>query len=239
MARTARSIVGGCCYHFLNRGNNKARVFHEASDFDHFLDLVARAQRRVSLALLAACVMPNHVHFVVRPDDDDAMSRWAHWLFTTHVKHHHLKYGTVGRVWQGRFKAFAIQKDGHLLTVMRYVERNALRSGLVSAAEDWRWGSLHWRVGLQTKLPLAPSPIRLPDNWCAYVNEPQSLEELDAIRTAVNRQRPYGSSSWVLRKARALSLEQTLRPPGRPKQGRVAARAPHDRSGGPPRRNHD
>lgn len=209
-------MVGGCCYHVLNRGNNKSTVFHEPADFDHFIALMLRAQSRVKLALLAACLMPNHVHFIVRPDDDTGLSRWTHWLFTTHVNHYHRKYGSVGRVWQGRFKAFLIQEDSHLLTVMRYVERNALRSGLVSIAEDWPWSSLHWRTRLESHPILAPSPVRLPDNWRAHVNEPQTAAELEAIRTAVNRERPFGSPKWVVRKAKALGLDQTLMRPGRP-----------------------
>jgi putative transposase len=41
------------------------------------------------------------------------------------------------------FKSFPVQEDGHLLTVCRYVERNALRADLVERAERWAWGSLY------------------------------------------------------------------------------------------------
>ena len=68
--------------------------------------------------------------------------QWAHWLFTTHARRYHRKHGGSGRVWQGRYKAFVIQGDAHLLTVLRYVERNALSANLVRRAEEWEWGSL-------------------------------------------------------------------------------------------------
>ena len=64
------------------------------------------------------------------------------WLLTAHVRRYHGHYGSDGHVWQGRFKAFPIQQDEHLLTVIRYVERNPLRANLVIRAEDWRWSSL-------------------------------------------------------------------------------------------------
>ena len=51
-------------------------------------------------------------------------------------------YGHCGYVWQGRLKAFPIQEDEHLLTVVRYVERNPLRAGLPTRAEGGRWSSL-------------------------------------------------------------------------------------------------
>ena len=105
MARTARAIVGGCCYHVLSRGNNRGTVFHDEGDYSYFVSLVTRAQRRVRIELLAACLMPNHVHFVLRPAGKYDISRWAHWLLTTHVKHHHAKYGSVGRVFGWLHKA--------------------------------------------------------------------------------------------------------------------------------------
>ena len=106
---------------------------------------MAEAQDHVALPILGACLMPNHIHLVVRPLRDDDVARWAHWMFTTHARRYHKKYKSSGRVWQGRFKAFAIQNDRHYLTVLRYVEQNALRARLVNRAEDWEWGSLRWR----------------------------------------------------------------------------------------------
>jgi REP-associated tyrosine transposase len=58
-----------------------------------------------------------------------------------HARRYHRHYGTSGHVRQGRFKAFIIQDDDHLRTVLRYVERNPLRAELVARAEDWKWFS--------------------------------------------------------------------------------------------------
>ena len=97
-------------------------------DYASFVALIAEAQTHFPVAILAACLMPNHVHLVLRPETDRRIARWAHWVFTSHVRRHHQKYSTDGRIWQGRFKASVIQQDQHLLTVLRYVERNALRA---------------------------------------------------------------------------------------------------------------
>jgi putative transposase len=119
MPRTARSLLAGGHYHLINRGNNQATVFSTAADFDGFLRLIAEAQDRVQLRLLAACLMPNHFHVVAAQRGSGDISRWMHWLLTTHSHHHHRRHGSSGRVWQGRYKAFLIEQDGHLLTVMR------------------------------------------------------------------------------------------------------------------------
>ena len=220
MPRTARFIVADCCYHVLNRGNKKARIFHEAADYEQFQALIHRGQQRLRVPILSACLMPNHLHLVVRPAGADDLARWMQWIFTTHVRWHHAKYGSTGRVWQGRFKAFLIQQDHHLLTVMRYVERNALRAKLVERAEDWRWGSLRWRSAPRAPVELAASPIPLPSYWRHLVNEPQTAAEIAEIRTCVNRQRPFGEQNWVVAQAKALGIENSLMPVGRPRKSR-------------------
>lgn len=223
MPRTARATVAGYCYHLINRGNNQSTVFHECADYAAFLSLVAETQRRIELPILAACLMPNHVHLVVRPAANHDLSSWTHLLFTTHVRRYHRKYQTSGRVWQGRFKAFPIQQDNHLITVMRYVERNALRAGLVSRAEHWHWSSLGWRVlRVAWSIDLAPSPVPLPENWIAYVNEPQTPAEVESIRTCIQRQRPFGAEHWVEREAHDLGLLQSVAPIGRPRLKRLS-----------------
>lgn len=216
MPRTARAIVAGHWYHVLNRGNNRADRFHNPNDYGEFLWLLAEACDHAPVDLVGACLMPNHVHFVARPREDDGLARWTRHLFTVHSRSYHRKYGTTGRVWQGRYKAFAIQCDAHFFTVLRYVERNALRANLVSRAEDWRWGSLSWRLR-GAPVSLADPPIDLPRDWADIVNTPHTEEELAALRNCVNRQCPFGTREWVTRTAADFGIEQTLAPLGRPR----------------------
>jgi len=216
MPRTLRQIIPDHCYHVINRGNSRSRVFHEQADYAHFVALMREASDRVPLPVMAVCLMPNHLHLVVRPRESDDIARWTHWLFTTHVRRYHAKYKSNGRIWQGRFKAFVIEGDAHLFAVMRYAERNALRAGLVARAEDWLWGSLRWRIRGSDSFPLAQPPIQLPGNWIDYVNEAQSPDELEALRACVNRQLPFGSRAWVEAKAKELGLVQSLHAIGRP-----------------------
>ena len=142
------------------------------------------------------------------------------WLLTAHVRRYHRRYGSSGHVWQGRFKAFPIQHDAHLLHVMRYVERNALRANLVVRAEDWRWGSLAWRYDGHAVSFLALPPVPLPGDWLVRVNAPESPVELAALRRSVYRCAPFGDAAWVEETAAFLGLESSLRPQGRPRKSR-------------------
>src|SRR5665811_1829827 len=78
----------------------------------------------------------------IRDSADGDMGRWVQWLLMAHARRYHRHYRTTGHVWQGRYKMFPVQDDDHLLGVLRYVERNALRAELVARAEDWKWSSL-------------------------------------------------------------------------------------------------
>ena len=128
MPRTVRASEGNLCYHVLNRGNGRAEVFHKDDDYVAFLEAMAEASVRLPMRVIAYCLMPNHFHLVLRPQADGDLSRWMHWLLTTHVRRYLRHYRHSGHVWQGRFKAFPIEDDEHLATVVRYVERNALAS---------------------------------------------------------------------------------------------------------------
>jgi putative transposase len=182
------------------------------------------AQAVVRIELLAWCLMPNHMHLVVRPAGDGDLARWMHWLLTTHVQLHRVRHRTTGRIWQGRYKAFPIQADRHLLAVLRYVERNPVRAGLAPHAIDWKWSSAHERrrAGTPRSL-LAVSPIPLPSPWLDWVDTPLTEAELDAIRACVTRGRPLGDGPWTREVADRLDLLGTLRPRGRPRVRHRAA----------------
>ena len=217
MPRTARAAVGGLCYHVINRGNAGTVVFHQPDDFDAFLQLMRQANEQRPMRLVAYCLMPNHFHLVLWPHGDGDLSRWMQWLLTAHVRRYHRLRGTNGHIWQGRFKAFPIQQDEHLLTVLRYVERNPVRAALVPRAERWRWSSL--QAGPSDNAPpLDPGPVDRPRQWLTRVNRAETTAELDDLRRCVNRGTPYGPATWVERTAVRLGLEATLHPRGRPRK---------------------
>ena len=218
MPRTARAAVGGVCYHVLNRANGRKTVFHCSADFARFMALVQEAGERQVVDVLAYCLMPNHFHLVLRPKLDASLGRWMHWLMTSYVQYYRLTYDSVGHIWQGRFKAFPIQHDLHLLTVMRYVERNPLRAGLVARAEDWPWGSLRERTSTTRGRLLAKSPYDLPSTWKTTVNTPESDDSLESLRGCVAKGTPFGSEAWVTETAKRFGLESTLRSSGRPRR---------------------
>ncbi|WP_406698306.1 transposase [Singulisphaera sp. Ch08] len=215
MPRTARASAAGYCYHVLNRGNARATVFHKEGDYDAFLEMMAEATLRVPMRIIAYCLMPNHFHLALWPRDDGDLSRWMHWLLTTHVRRYLRHYHSTGHVWQGRFKAFPIQADEHLRVVLRYIERNPLRADLVERAELWRWSSLS---SLGPAPTLDPGPAPRGEGWIEDVNALMTEAECTTIRESIRRDRPLGSETWVRDTAKSLGLEASLRDRGRPRR---------------------
>ena len=219
MPRPARACQAGYCYHVLNRGNARSEVFHKPGDFAAFLQAISEASVRLPMPLLAYCLMPNHFHLVVRPHGDGDLSRWMQWLLTTHVRRYLKHYGHSGHVWQGRFKAFPTQDDNHLVTVVRYVERNPLRANLVERAEDWPWSSLGAaRAPLESQPQITHDETLRRGDWLEFVNTPMTESEAEAIRLSIRRDRPFGTENWMRTTSIKLGLESSLRSRGGQRQ---------------------
>jgi putative transposase len=225
MGRPLRAADGNRVYHVLNRANRRAAVFDKPGDYEAFERVLQEAVARFGTRLLAYCLMPNHWHLVVWPSQDGELSAFAGWLSLTHAQRWHAHRHTAGsgHVYQGRFKSFPVQDDDHLLTVLRYVERNPARAGLVDRAEAWRWSSVKWRLAAD---PLAgswlcPWPTAAPSNWLDWINQPLTAAEEQAIKRSARRGSPLGEAAWVRETAAALGLQSTLHPLGRPRKSPV------------------
>jgi putative transposase len=220
MPRRARYCPAGTCYHVLNRAVARLPLFERTKDYEAFTEVLQDALQLEPLPLLAYSLMPNHWHFVVRPNADHQVSAFFRWLTHTHTMRWHASHQTsgTGHLYQGRFKAFPIEEDDHLLTVIRYVERNPLRANLCRRAEEWKYGSAWLRTNTSgaSAAILSPWPISTPTRWLDRVNQPQTAREEEAIRRSVARGVPYGTDFWVSQTAVRLGLKHTLRPRGRP-----------------------
>ena len=221
MGRPRRATAGGIVYHALNRANRRARLFHKPQDYEAFLHVLAEGLQRIPCRLLGLCLMPNHWHLVLWPTEDRQLSRLMAWVTNTHVKryrqHYHDRIG--GHLYQGRFKSFPVQEDGHLLTVLRYVEANPLRAKLARRAADWPWSSFALRAAtapLPGDLKLNEWPMPQPADWDQLVEARWTPGELAPLRLSTLRGRPFGQPDWIEQTARRLDLMTTLRRPGRP-----------------------
>jgi putative transposase len=195
-------------------------LFKKPEDYLAFERVLLEAHARHPIPLLEWCLMPNHWHFVVFPDDDQQVTQFFRWLTHTHAVRAitHRRVMGMGPLYQGRFKSLPVQTDGHLLTLLRYVQRNPVRAKLAKIASNWRWSGEWVRTHgeKETRSILSAWPVDRPRRWTTWVDEPENVEETKAIRTCVRRSSPLGTLDWAQETAERLNLEWTLRPRGRP-----------------------
>jgi putative transposase len=205
-------------YHVINRGNGRQEVFHKEADFRAFIALLGEAKEKHPVKLLSYCLMSNHFHLLLSPEKAEDLSKFMQWLMTSHVRRYHRHYRTSGHVWQGRFKSFIVEHDRHLLTVVRYIEGNPVRIGIVPSAAEWNWSSHGERLQNATAPLVDELPLPLPLPWTEHVNTPLTDGELERMQQSLNRGAPFGNAEWRFRICERLGLASTVRPKGRPKK---------------------
>jgi putative transposase len=221
MGRVPRVDVGGEVYHVINRANARLPVFFNEKDYQLFEAILIKGVRKYDMRLLAYCVMPNHFHLVVYPRKDGDLQKFMQWLTLTHTQRWHVQNKTIGtgHLYQGRYKSFLIEKDVHLQTVVRYVERNPLRAKLVKSSSNWKFSSYHNRQQKLFKKMLSLWPTETPVDYDTFVQIPLTASELETTRCSVNKGKPFGKKEWSDAMIEQYKLSATLRKRGRPKKG--------------------
>lgn len=221
MPRQARVSTGDTIYHVINRANGRVQIFNKEKDYQHFENLLFDAKELTGMRILSYCIMPNHWHLLLYPHTDTVLGEFMSWLTSTHVRQYRTNSKTIGygHLYQDRYKSFPVQTNEYCTILVRYIEQNPLRAKLVLKAEDWQWSSLFRRengVANQKKL-LSELPFDLPHNYLELINQTFSDESLSAIRTSVNKGKPFGNDAWVDKTVDTFGLVYTLRGVGRPR----------------------
>ena len=144
--------------------------------------------------------MTNHWHFVLWPAANDAVEQFMHLLETKHAIRRRISTGTVGQghIYQDRYKASIVDSETYYWNVMSYVEGNALRAGLVKAAEQWRWSSVYERLGHRREV-LDEGPFPLPVNWVDVVNKSLPESAIAEIRSRLWKERRICNGATPMR----------------------------------------
>lgn len=220
MPRPKRIALGGYVYHVFNRANGRLRIFRKDTDFLAFEKILADGSALFSMRLCGYCIMGNHWHLLLWPRGDGDLSSFMRWVTLTHTQRYHTSHGTVGigHLYQGRYKSFPVQNDSHYLSVLRYIEANPVRTGLVRNAGQWAWSSFAVRRGRESAVLLNDGPVELPADWPRLVRAALGPADTHGIGNSLRRGAPFGDERWTARAADRLKLQSTLHPRGRPKK---------------------
>ena len=147
MSRPLRLEHPGAVWHVTSRGNNKMKIYRNDADRKAFLDLVGEAVLRFKWIIHNFALMPNHFHLVIETPET-TLSRGMQWLKSQYARGFNRKHKRTGHLFGGRFKGTLIEKQAHLMEVIRYVVLNPVRAGMVKRPEEYRWSSYCAAAGL-------------------------------------------------------------------------------------------
>ena len=198
MARLPRLVLPGIPHHVTQRGNRREQTFFEDGDYELYLDLLAEACGRAHVEIWGYCLMPNHVHLIAVPQDQDGLSRAMRYVHRHYTGYITARQRWTGHLWQGRFSSVAMDEP-HFVSALRYVSLNPVRARLVHRPEDWCWSSVraHLAASDDAVVKVAPALDRVGD-FAAFLGEDfDEALSYAALRKAESVGRPVGSPEWL------------------------------------------
>ena len=147
MSRPLRLQFSGALYHITSRGDGREPIYLNDRDRSEFLAILSQVCERYDWSCHSYCLMTNHYHLLMETHAA-TLARGMRQLNGVYTQRFNRAHGRVGHVYQGRYSAVLVQKERHLLEVMRYVVLNPVRARMVSDAKDWQWSSYRAAIGL-------------------------------------------------------------------------------------------
>jgi putative transposase len=223
MPRFARAVIPQCPHHITQRGNERRDLFFSPKDREVYIGLLKHNAALYPTDVLGFCLMTNHVHLVLRPHHALSLAKLMRVVQMRYSQYRHALERGSGHLWQSRYYSCVVEPE-KLGAVMRYVELNPVRAGMVERADRYPWSSAGVHLG-------ARDPWGLIDmaDWLQLWTAEEWAQELAAavenageIREATYAGRPFGSREFVARLEQYLKrkLEKGCR--GRPPKSRCA-----------------
>lgn len=197
MPRIARVVVPGIPHHVTQRGNRRQKVFFRESDYLAYKTILARYCRREEVGIWAYCLMPNHVHLVLVPQNRDGLRRSiaeTHRRYTSIIN---IREGWTGYLWQGRFGSYPMDEE-HLYRAIRYIELNPVSAGMCRQPEDWKWSSTRAHLENRSDGLVDPAPmLKRQSDWLSYLSAGTTSEDAEVIARHCRTGRPVGSKPFL------------------------------------------
>ena len=190
MARPLRLEHAEALWHVTARGNERMTVFRDEGDYEGFLGLLATVVPRFGWKLHTFVLMPNHFHLVLTTPSP-TLSRGMRQLGGVYTQHFNRRWSRCGHLFQGRFFSLHVERETHLLELLRYTALNPVRAGLVADPAAWRWGGYRALAGFE------PVPGFLDDGFVRDHFRSRRGSASRAFRSFVLSDRAYDPWSQV------------------------------------------
>jgi putative transposase len=209
-----RFCPAGIPVHVIQRGNNRQTLFTSDKDIAAYANWLKQGASKYGVEIHGWVFMTNHVHLLVTPDSDDAVSKLLQFLGRLYVRYFNFAYARSGTLFEGRFKSSLIQQEHYFLACLRYIELNPVRAGMVVDPGDYHWSSYrthgfgvpssmlkpHWcYLGLGSSAPERQKRYR------GLMSEVVDQDVIAKIRHCANSGLVLGSEKFKLQVARMVA----------------------------------
>jgi putative transposase len=135
----------GMYYHIYNRGARQVTIFRERANYLFATSKIKEYSQSQGIRVIAYCLMPTHYHLLGRQDGEKPAGNLPQLVFNSYSKGYNRMYSQSGTLFEGRFRAKAIQTTSHLLHLCPYIHGNPVKDGLVAEPGDWAYSNyLEW-----------------------------------------------------------------------------------------------
>jgi putative transposase len=223
MPRIARIVGTGYPHHIIQRGNNREKVFLDKEDYEQYRFFLETYSEKKEASIVAYCLMPNHVHMLIRPSDDEGLAKMMQGVTLCYTQYFNRKKGRTGRLWECRYHSTLVDGDRYLWTVSRYIENNPVRGGIVKRPEDYLYSSARSHI-LGRKDSLLKEPLFDKNQLNEYRNFVRIEEEkrvTEEIRKQTRLGRPLGDGGFIKALSDRLGCSLSVRPKGRPRKSPI------------------
>ena len=136
--RKKRMFIDGAFYHVTSRTNDKIRVFEKKLGQKIMLITLQNAKDKFGFKLTNFCIMPTHIHLLIKPKEEANLSQIMQWIKTTSAKRWNFTSGSSDHMWGDRYFAKAIANQHYYDYVINYIDKNPVRAGYVAEPEQWK-----------------------------------------------------------------------------------------------------
>jgi putative transposase len=150
-------------------------------------------------------LMTNHIHFLVTPSTDTALSKMMQSIGRRYVRYFNTRYERTGGLWEGRFKSCLVDSETYFLQCQRYIELNPVKAGMAGHPEDYWWSSFQCHgLGKQSDmhtphpayLQLDEDSLRRRHKYQQLFSVPLSKETEEHIQKSVRSGLAFGSRAF-------------------------------------------
>jgi putative transposase len=206
MGRPRRLKAPDLTYHITSRTNGRRLFMKAKADRKMLCRCLLKILHKYGVIIYSFTPMTNHFHMLIRIENEADLSKVMCEFKTRYAKLYNKKYKYEGHFWGDRYRSCIVQDDRYALACLRYIDRNAVKAGLVEHPAQWyltsfrsyAYGENHPILPLMphpTYVALAPDRIQRRAFYLSFVIGSDRMS--DGLHGRLDKLQIFGSAEFI------------------------------------------